>query len=237
MKAVFSLNRLGAGLALSAAAVCALMTSIPAHAEGALAQLYAARPPAGSSFVRLVNPEGAALKVKIADGPVQTLSGTKIASTYAIVKGDTPFVVEIDGKRAAPMRVAPDSFNTLVPRREAGKVAFTVINDGGGSQDALKAELRFYNLSSECASARLDVAPSGPTLFPNVAAHASAARAINPVSAKLTAACAQPQSQAASQVLTLPALQPGDHYSLFLTGAAAKPVLRGQASATDTYKQ
>lgn len=237
MKAVFSLNRWYAGLALSASAICATMTSVPANAEGALAQLYAARPPAGSSFVRLVNPDGAALKVKLADGPVQTLSGAKVVSTYAIVKGNTPFVVEIDGKRTAPMQVAPDSFNTLVPRRDGGKVTFTVIDDGGGSQDALKAELRFYNLSSDCASARLDVAPSGPVLFPNVAAQASAARSINPVSARLTAACAQPQSPAASQALALPALQPGDHYNLFLTGTAAKPVLRGQASATDTYRQ
>ena len=61
---------------------------------------------------------------------------------------------------------------------------------------------------------------------------ASASRSINPVSAQLSASCAK----AVSAPLALPQLQPGDHYSLFMTGTAAAPVLRGQASATDTYR-
>ena len=218
--------------ALSLSALFAAMNS-PAHAEGKFAQLYTARPPAGSSFVRVINPDGAPIKVKIADGPMQTLSGDKIASTYAIVKGNTTFSVSLDGKTVATLKVAPDTFDTLVPRREAGKIAFTVIDDGGGSQDALKAELRFYNLARGCNGRRLAVAPAGPMLFANVAEQAAAARPINPVSAKLSAACAA----AVSEPLTLPTLQPGDHYSLFLTGTAAKPVLLGQASATDPYGQ
>lgn len=223
-------SRLGAAVSLSV--TLAAMYS-PVHAEGKFAQLYAARPPAGSSFVRVVNPDGAPLKVKVADGPVQTLSGDKVASTYAIVKGNATFTVSLDGKTVAPLKVAPDSFDTLVPRREGGKIAFAVIDDGGGSQDALKAELRFYNLARGCEGGRLAVASAGPVLFSNVAEHAAAARAINPVSAKLTAACAADVSGA----LTLPALQPGDHYSLFLTGTAAKPVLSGQVSVTDPYGQ
>ena len=35
----------------------------PAMAEGVLAQLYAPRPPAGSAFVRVVNPSAESLKV------------------------------------------------------------------------------------------------------------------------------------------------------------------------------
>lgn len=221
---------LGAAFSLS---VTLAAMSAPAHAEGKFAQLYAARPPAGSSFVRVVNPGAVPLTVKIADGPVQTLSGETIASTYAIVKGNATFAVSLDGKTVTTMKVAPDSFDTLVPRRQGKKVKFTVIDDGGGSQDALKAELRFYNLADGCAGGRLAVAPAGPMLFSDVAPLAAAARPINPVSAKLTAACAV----AISGALALPALQPGDHYSLFLAGTAAKPVLRGQVSATDPYKQ
>ncbi|WP_116137902.1 alginate O-acetyltransferase AlgF [Trinickia diaoshuihuensis] len=221
---------LGAALSLAAA-----FAPIGARAdtEGKFAQLYAARPPAGSSFVRLVNPDSARLSVKIADGPVQTLSGEATASTYAIVKGNAPFTVSLNGKAVATLTVAPDSFATLVPRREGQKVVFTVVDDGGGSQDALKAELRFYNLAADCPNGRLAVAPAGPVLFSAVAPHAAAARPINPVSAKLAAAC----STVASGALTLPALQPGDHYSLFLVGTAGKPVLRGQVSATDPYGQ
>ena len=150
-------SRVGATSSLCAtfAAVAAVTAmGAAAHAEGKFAQLYAARPPAGSSFVRVVNPDNAPLKVKIADGPVQTLSGEKIASTYAIVKGNTTFPVSLDGKTVATLKVAPDSFDTLIPHREGGKTVFTVVNDGGGSQDALKAELRFYNLAGGCTSGR-----------------------------------------------------------------------------------
>ena len=71
----------------------ALAMTTSAHAEGAFAQLYAARPPAGSSFVRVLNPGTEPLRVKIANGPEQTLSGNTIASSYAIVKGQTDFTV------------------------------------------------------------------------------------------------------------------------------------------------
>lgn len=204
-----------------------------ASAEGIFSRLYAARPPVGSSFVRIANPGTAAMRAQIAGGPAQTLSGEKIASTYAIVKGNTAFPIVIDGKAAGTLQVAPDTFNTLVPRKEGGKVVFTVLTDAGGTQDGLKAELRFYNLSADCAVGQLSVSPSGPALFNNVAPGASAARAINPVKASLVSAC----GSVASKTLALPALEPGDHFSLFLVGTAAAPVLRGQLSATDTYQR
>ncbi len=214
-------------------ALAGLSALAAAHAEGTLAQLYAARPPAGSSFVRIVHPDAGALRVKIADGPEQTLSGGKPASSYAIVKGDTPFSILLDGKNAGPMKVAPGSFTTLVPRQGKNAAArFIAIDDSGGSQDALKAELRFYNLSADCAEAALQVAPTGPVLFKDVAPGTAAQRAINPVSAQLGASC----GSATSAPLALPQLQPGDHYSLFMTGKAGMPVLRGQPSAIDTYR-
>lgn len=211
--------------------ICSMSVATAAHAEGAFAQLYAARPPAGSSFVRLVNPFAAPLRVKIADGPTQRLAGDTVASRYAIVKGNAAFTVWLDGKPAGTLRVAPDTYSTLVPRRDGGGAGFAVIDDAGGAQDALKAELRFYNLAEGCAAGRVEIAPSGPALFQKVAARASAARAVNPVSATLAASC----GATASAPLTLPAMQPGDHYSLFLTGAPGRPTLRGQLSETDPY--
>ncbi|CAB3673129.1 alginate O-acetyltransferase AlgF [Achromobacter pestifer] len=202
-------------------------------AEGVFAQLYAARPPAGSSFVRVVNPDATPLRVQIAGGPAQAPGSAKPATTYAIVKGNQPFQVLVDGKPAASLQVAPDTFSTLVPRRDGGKLSFDVVDDSNGAQDALKAELRFYNLATDCPAGQLGVSPSGPALFQDVKPGASAARAINPVSATLAAGC----GAAASPTLALPALQPGDHYSLFLTGSAAAPVLRGQVSATDPYSR
>ncbi|MDR6602588.1 MULTISPECIES: alginate O-acetyltransferase AlgF [Achromobacter] len=204
-----------------------------AAAEGAFAQLYAARPPAGSSFVRIVNPAATPLRVQIADGPAQEAGAAKPATTYAIVKGNQAFTVQVDGKPAASLQVAPDTFSTLIPRRVDGKLTFAVVDDSNGAQDALKAELRFYNLAADCPAGQLGVSPSGPVLFQDVKPGAAAARAINPVSATLAAGC----GAAASPTMSLPALQPGDHYSLFLTGTAAAPILRGQVSATDPYRR
>ncbi|MBN4667976.1 alginate O-acetyltransferase AlgF [Pandoraea nosoerga] len=204
-----------------------------ANAEGIFSRLYAARPPVGSSFVRVVNPGGTPMRAQVAGGPAQTLAGEKVASTYAIVKGNDAFPIVIDGKPAGTLQVAPDTFNTLVPRREGGKVTFTVLTDAGGTQDGLKAELRFYNLSANCAAGQLRVSPSGPMLFDGVAQGASVARAINPVKATLVSAC----GSATTKTLALPALEPGDHYSLFLVGTDTAPVLRGQLSATDTYQR
>ncbi|MGU7770234.1 alginate O-acetyltransferase AlgF [Burkholderia sp. MR1-5-21] len=217
---------------LAASSAFAMAAAGPAHAEGAFAQLYAARPPAGSSFVRVVNPGSVPLRVKIADGPEQTLAGSRIASTYAIVKGNASFVVSLDGKTAT-LQVAPDNFSTLVPKREGAHASLIVIDDSGGTQDALKADLRFYNLTGNCTGAQLEVSPAGSVLFLNIPPSGVAGRAINPVSAKLAAACGASRTAP----YTLPALQPGDHYSLFLTGSAMKPVLRGQASETDPYRQ
>lgn len=221
-------------VALALVSLAGLSCLPAAHAEGTLAQLYAERPPAGSSFVRVVHPDADSLRVKIADGPEQTLSGTRPASSYAIVKGDTLFAIQLDGQSAASMKVAPGSFTTLVPQRKARNAStrFISIEDSGGSQDALKAELRFYNLSADCAEGGLQIAPAGTPLFKGVAPATSASRAINPVSAQLSASCAK----AVSAPLALPQLQPGEHYSLFMTGTAAAPVLRGQASATDSYR-
>ncbi|MGE8655398.1 MAG: alginate O-acetyltransferase AlgF [Achromobacter sp.] len=202
-----------------------------AHAEGVLAQLYAARPPAGSSFVRVVNPETGPVRVQIANGPSQEISPTRPASTYAIVKGNQPFNLLLDGRPAASVQVKPDTFTTLVVRRDGVNLTYVAIDDSNGAQDALKAELRFYNLAADCPGARLEVSPAGPTLFQDVKPGAAAARAINPVSATLAAGC----GTVVSPSLALPALQPGDHYSLFLTGSATAPILHGQSSATDPY--
>lgn len=214
----------------------ALALALPgaaAQAEGVFAQLYAARPPAGSSFVRVVNPDTGPVRVQIANGPSQEIGPTQPATTYAIVEGSQRFDLLIDGKPAASLQVKPDTFTTLVVRRDGVNVTYSAIDDSNGTQDALKAELRFYNLAADCPGARLEVSPTGPTLFQDVKPGASAARAINPVSATLAAGC----GTVLSPSLALPALQPGDHYSLFLTGSATAPNLRGQASATDPYSK
>ncbi|MFJ1301431.1 alginate O-acetyltransferase AlgF [Pseudomonadota bacterium AL_CKDN230030165-1A_HGKHYDSX7] len=227
------MNTLSSRLLAAALAAAALSATAPAAAqapaEGAFAQLYAPRPPAGSSFVRVVNPGTAPIKVKLANGPEQEIGPKQRASSYAIVKGGQSFEIRIDGKVAGSLQVQPDSFNTLVPTPGAAQ-PFKALDDSNGNQDALKAEIRFYNLAQDCPAGSLTVA-NGPTLFADVAPASAKARAINPVTASLMATC----GQAVTPAWPLPALQPGDHYSLFLTGSAAAPQLSGQTGQTDPY--
>ncbi|NER61116.1 cell division protein FtsQ [Pseudomonas sp. MAFF212428] len=218
-----NLDRQSAGLALCAA----LLLPAGAQAEGVFAQLYAPRPPAGLAFVRLINPSTETLTVQIDKSSRQSIGADNVASTYAIVSGDTPFSVSINGKPAGQWTVLPGSFSTLVAQGER----YSLQADLTGSENALKAELRFYNLASDCAKGQLVVADNGPTLFAEVPGQSNVARAINPVRATLSAGCGATLAKA----WALPPLKAGDHYSLFLTGSAEQPVLRGELSKTDVY--
>jgi alginate O-acetyltransferase complex protein AlgF len=164
-------------------------------------------------------------------GPVQRLGGKAPAGSYAIVPGGQRFGVQIDGKEVARLEVRPDSFSTLALRREAASYALTVIDDTADTEDALKAELRFYNLAAGCSAANLLLAPAGTAVFSAVAASASAARSVNPVRASLAGQCGHAKTAPQS----LPHLEPGDHLSLFLTGSAAAPQLVIQPSRTDPF--
>jgi len=203
--------------------------SPPAPAEGRLAQLYAPRPPAGSAFVRVLNPGAKTVTVAVAGGAAQPVGPATRATRYAIVPGGAPYAVQVAGSARRQPAVAAGSFTTLVLDAAAPTRPLAALADGGGSSDALKAEIRFYNLAAGCAPAVLALAGNGAAVFNAVAAGTSAARAINPVSAPLVARC----GSRSTATFTLPALQPGDHYSLFLTGTAAAPVLQGQRSGTD----
>lgn len=219
--------------ALVLPAVSAFVT-LPAQAQdGALSQLYAARPPAGSSFVRVVNPTAETLMVQVAGGPAQRIGPQAPATSYAIVAGGKPFTVQVGGKKSATLEVQPDRFGTWVLRREGSGHAFTAIDDTGDVPDALKAELRFYNLVPGCAKAQLQIAPAGTPVVRDVAPMTAGARSVNPVQAQLAAAC----GGATSAPQALPALQAGDHLSLFMTGTADKPVLTMQPARTDTFKR
>jgi hypothetical protein len=208
-----------------------VVVSCASAQEGALSQLYAPRPPAGASYVRVVNPLPTVLAVRVAKGPVQRLGGKALSGSYAIVPGGQRFAVLIDGKEVARMEVRPDSFSTLALRRDASAYAFTVIDDTADTEDALKAELRFYNLVAGCGAANLLLSPAGTPVFSAVASSASAARSVNPVRAALVGQC----GDAKTAPQPLPQLEPGDHLSLFLTGSATAPQLVIQPSRTDPF--
>lgn len=209
------------------------VSSLALAQEGALSQLYAARPPAGSSYVRVVNPEAKVLAVRVGKGPVQHLGGQAPAGSYAIVPGGQKFSVQVDAVEVAELQVRPDSFQTLVLGRAGKAYAFAPVDDTADTEDALKAELRFYNLAGACPEAQLVLSPSGTSVFRAVTTGGSAARSVNPVRAAVAGQCGA-QSTAAQQ---LPAMQPGDHLSLFLLGSGKTLRLVIQTNSTDAFKR
>lgn len=210
--------------------VLGMVPGPPAQAEGALAALYAARPPAGSSFVRIANSCARPLHAQIDKSAAQVLQGATLATDFVVIKGNTSFAVQAEGKSTQIKGAAPDLFVTLVAQCSADGWRYSAIEEPIGADNGLKAELRFYNLIETCAGAQLRLGENGQTIFAATPAMRSEGRAINPVQAKLAASCATVAS-----LIDLPALKAGDHYSLFLTGTPEKPQLSGQINNTAPF--
>jgi hypothetical protein len=66
--------------------------------------------------------------------------------------------VLIAGKSAGTLSVAADSYQSLVLHDGT----LVVLDDSAASDDALKAELRFYNLASDCPAGQLQVQAARP---------------------------------------------------------------------------
>jgi hypothetical protein len=192
---------------------------------GEIAQLYAPQPPAGSSFVRVVNPLEQQQRVRLA-GKEDVLSATvRIASDYRVLDAAHPFALEAGESKFGQIKVAPDRFFTILLTPD--RPGYTVLNDSTDDRDDLRAELRFYNTVAGCAGGVS--LKDGPVVFDKVAADTTIKRVINPVKATLVGRCDTVQSAP----LALPPLKPGDRYSLFLTGTAQAPRLTGQVDATE----
>lgn len=194
-----------------------------------VARLYAL-PPEGSIYVRVANAQAAPLSVQVGEGRGEQVSaGGKVATDYYVQPGGQPFRVRVNGKPLQVATPAPASgFVTLLVGAGAG---VRVVQDQQASGNTgLKAELALYNLVPGC-NARLELS-SGDVVLASVAEASRGTRAINPVQATLLAKC----GARASAPLQLPALKAGDRYSLFVTGTANAPVLKGLAARTEPYR-
>lgn len=199
--------------------------SVTAQAQE-IARLYAARAPAGSAYVRVVNPGGPALAIEFAGKRGMLDTRHPPATDYRIVSASKPMVLEVNGRALAPIAVQAGTFNTIAVIDGAALPLLDALDN----RDDLKAELRFYNFARGCqASLALR---SGAAVFEQVAYPVGVKRNINPVKAELVATCA---GGGTSSAVALPTLKSGDHASLFLSGPADRPRLQVQADATEIY--
>jgi alginate O-acetyltransferase complex protein AlgF len=199
----------------------------------AIAHLYAARPPAGSAFIRLVNSSSSSLNIRIGSGaPKEELSSeTQIATIYRIVPGNQPLMIEVNG-RVAKNTISPpaDKFATLIVKVVKNQFELKMIVEDTSPIDGLRAELRFYNVIDGCRGG-LNVV-DGPQIFEPAPADSSRHRSINPVEAILYGECERTRSS----LWKLPSLKSGDHFSIFLIGDPANPKLVGQLDETEPYR-
>ena len=191
-----------------------------------------ALPPEGSIYVRVANAQAAPLSVQVGEGRGEQVSAAgKLATDYYVQPGGQPFRVRVNGKPLQVATPAPASgFVTLLVGAGAGAGVRVVQDQQATGSSGLKAELALYNLVPGC-NARLELS-SGDVVLASVAEASRGTRAINPVQATLLAKC----GARASAPLQLPALKAGDRYSLFVTGTANAPVLKGQAARTEPYR-
>lgn len=217
--------------------VCLLLFPLRSAMSAAaddVARLYAL-PPVGSAYVRVANPEQTPVEVSFGpDHSAEQISApSQVATQYYVVPGGKTPDLKLNGVSIANLPPAPaDGFLTVVFRRASnGAGILTPIPDEGGKADGLKAELVVYNLIEQCHG-RVTL-PNGKSVFTELIPDTRAARAINPVTATLTADC----GGTPSAELVLPALAPGDRYSLFLMGTREAPALIGQLNRTAPYRQ
>ena len=221
---------------LSSGALSVVLACLGSHValaqNSGLAGLYAAQPPAGSSYVRLVNATGAPLKVTVgaAAVPVPQVGVNSLASNYRVMDPLKPPAITVNGQPVVEaVKLVPNGFSTLVISMKGSDPVVQSQVDNPEGQNALKAVLRAYNLVPQCA---LTVAVvGGPAVFERIGLGENRARAINPSKATLVARC----DQSESPPLALPSLSAGDKYSLFVTGDATKPQLVGQMDLTEPY--
>lgn len=191
-----------------------------------LTRLYAPRPPAGSAYVRVVDLHPAATTLRI-NGSETSAAHGEAATIYMVVEGGKPVRISRDSSPLGHSQIPPaDSFSTIIIARDG---TTHLITDGTDGRNDLKAQLRAYNLVTGC-SATVAV-EDGPTVFVDVATNGTAARAINPVEARLVGKC----GDKTSAPLQLPPLKAGDHFSLFLVEGSSGPELRGQRDETEPY--
>ncbi len=198
--------------------------------QPALAQLYPAAPPAGSSFVRVVNPLQESVKFSLSgmDESKPISAHGNIASSYKIVNPDKPLQIGVNGK-VLPDAIAiePNKFLTLVLGRNGETFKVTVIPDATQGNNALKADLRAYNLTSGCVSTI--IANKETKVFTDIPVGGSSRRMVNPISVEFVAQCGKTMSEP----LAAPPLQPGSRYSLFVTGNETNLALTGKTDTVD----
>ena len=188
-----------------------------AAAASAQPMLYAQRLPAGTVYMRLVNalPGAASIGTDFAGKVDLGADGAARVSPYFVstTLGDKTVnlqIAEAGKTMMASFTPKSGSFVTVLLHQAGDKVTAAVVADKP-EYNQLRARLAFYNATADCAAGSLAEA-SGQEIFKAMAPDTGAARAINPVSAKVVAGCTGSKAPA----LDLGDLQAGGLYTVYM---------------------
>ena len=185
--------------------------------------LYAQRLPEGTVYVRLASalPDAAKVQTDFAGTVELGSDGAARISPYFVAgqAGGNKVAMQVAaGGKTATATFEPKSgtFITVVLFAKADGVATAIITDKP-EYNQLKARLTFYNATSDCSAGSLSDS-AGRQVFGAMAPDSGQARAINPVSATVTAACAAGKAAP----LNLGELQAGGLYSVWMMRPAGQ---------------
>lgn len=203
-----------------------------------VASLYGPRPPADATYLRVVNLSAQTAKLAL-PGAVRLLELAPGAATgLDVVRPGTPLRITVDavepvrlggGATVASADTAGKTITVAVERGEAPGWRAVPIALPATNADSLRAQLNLYSFAQGCDGTVALEASHTSAVFEHVATGQAVTRSINPVAATLVAIC----GSAVSAPFALPRLAAGRSYSLFLSGSAKQPVLRGAPDELD----
>jgi len=178
--------------------------------------LYPTGPSADSSFVRFINGTDATLELTAAGSQAKVQLDAKTPATvfYPVraksdIKGQ---FTQAQSKSAIATSVKAGEFVSVIALTDGTTFKHVAIGEEPDDFNALKVSLAFYNVSTTCANAGLQVVGRDVMLFEKLGVNALTRRMINPVKISVQLLCGQ---QATGSPLELGELIAGERYSVF----------------------
>ena len=197
--------------------------------------LYDPEPPANSAYVRLIHSSNDGALDVLVNGKARISALTRgIASDYMVLPaGSHQLELRQGGKsRKMPLEVQGAHALTLAFANLAGNSKPQIFEDKTIA-NKLKATLSVYHLHPSIDAVDITTADGKLTVFPALAAGATAVRAVNPIEIELVAQKSENRMLLARTKL---ALTPGGSYSIFLLpDTGGKMIALSQQNKVERY--
>jgi len=200
-------------------------------------RLYNSGPARGAGFIRIANLADGTISVTPAGRAkieISAQDAQRVTQFEAIVPGKIAASIQFGGKtRKLDIVIAANELVTVaVGAAASGGIEWTVFREKPTDFNALRSSLALYPVDKTCTHARL-LADKDTVVIADVAPGTVRRRAVNPVKAALTVACADKPAELPAE---LGALEAGERYSVLILadrgGARRVLALRDEMAPT-----